>query len=407
VSNTDKPLSRASKIFLILLPALMTLKVPGDVTATCAGLGLLVWLWCQPGERYFRAPWFGAILLLWVYMLMAAPLAMAPLHALGRSFIFIRGPLFALCLVLLLLRKREQLELFEKAALGWCIFIMLDSLFQYVVGMDILGHARLEQIRLTGPFNKNVPGIYSLRLYPMAIAGLLLVLSQQRARWLAHGLMVFMLLAELFSFLSGERIVFLLFTVINLAALVAVVWVLRPSRTLLLSGLAVLLAGAVGVVLYAQTMVARTIGYFLAQLRNFQDTGYYDIFRLALRLWQQSPWVGIGTGYYTDACKALHYETRYEGCPEHPHNIYLQWLSENGVIGLLLFVLFLFLLFRQLLRGLDFKREPLLALMVLIAPLAIFWPVMTSMSMFANNYAGLVWLSVAWAVARSQLARRA
>jgi O-antigen ligase len=213
-----------------------------------------------------------------------------------------------------------------------------------------------------------------------------------------------MLLAELFSFLSGERIVFLLFSLINVVAMVAVVRVLRPSRALLGGGLAALLAGAAGLAFFAQTMVGRTIGYFVQQLRSFKETDYYDIFGAAWHLWQNHPWVGVGTRYFSQACTVYHYESRYEGCVVHPHNIYLQWLSENGLIGLGLFLLFLYLLFRQLLRGLDFGREPLLSLMVLVAPLAVFWPVMTSMSMFANNYAGLVWLSVAWAVARSQLA---
>lgn len=404
MSIASKPLwQRPDALFMLLLPVLLTeSRAIADVTASLSAIGGLVWLWRHPGERHFRAPWFGAVLLLWTYMmLVAGPLAISPVAAWKESLAFMRWPLFALCLVLVFFRRPERLRWFETGALVWCGFIMLDSLFQYGMGVDVFGIHRLEMIRLTGPFSKNVPGIYSLRLYPVALVGLLALLQGERARWRAHALLAFMLLAELFAFLSGERIVFLMFSLINAVVAISVVFVLRPSRWLVGGGLLGLLGGALGVALFAQNMVARTVGKFVQQMNDFQHTDYYDIFHAALVLWQRFPWTGVGTRYYSAACLQFHQESHMEGCVVHPHNIYLQWLSENGIIGLVLFLLFLFLFFRQVLRGLDFRREPLLAVVVVLAPFAVFWPVMTSMSMFANNYAQLVWLTVAWALARS------
>ena len=66
-------------------------------------------------------------------------------------------------------------------------------------------------------------------------------------------------------------------------------------------------------------------------------------------MWKDHPLHGIGLNNFTYLCKN---DQRYKkllkniGCVTHPHNFYLQWLVETGVFGLLLFLCYLFFIFK-------------------------------------------------------------
>lgn len=84
----------------------------------------------------------------------------------------------------------------------------------------------------------------------------------------------------------------------------------------------------------------------------------------AIELWKQSPLVGIGLGnFLVKLPDVLPSRSIYFLQPV--HNIYLLVLAETGAIGLLLFVLFLWNLFKKMIRAMkhvtrDYKRNSLL-----------------------------------------------
>ena len=56
----------------------------------------------------------------------------------------------------------------------------------------------------------------------------------------------------------------------------------------------------------------------------------------ALRMWESSPWLGVGPGSYAAAYPSFRLPL-WEEALGHAHNIYLNVLAETGVIGLLSF----------------------------------------------------------------------
>ena len=68
-------------------------------------------------------------------------------------------------------------------------------------------------------------------------------------------------------------------------------------------------------------------------------------------------------------------------CWSHPHNFYLQWLTENGIIGFIFFIIYIFFIFYKVLisdYGLTYNKYSLIALSV------IFWPIMSTGSLLKN-----------------------
>ncbi len=75
-----------------------------------------------------------------------------------------------------------------------------------------------------------------------------------------------------------------------------------------------------------------------------------NYYKNTLQMIAERPWFGFGTGSFGKEYKD-HFEALAQGCPncltKDPHNQYLFILTENGIVGLLVFLLFLGVSFRQ------------------------------------------------------------
>ena len=131
---------------------------------------------------------------------------------------------------------------------------------------------------------------------------------------------------------------------------VLVVLVLRSKRAALLSGVALLLLasllllGAFSPAFLPQPVVDRLAdlpAYFgltdvLAQPvtdENFSVVERIAHWVAAQRMWESSPWLGVGAGNYAAAYPAVRLP-RWEDALGHAHNIYLNVLGETGLLGL-------------------------------------------------------------------------
>ena len=92
------------------------------------------------------------------------------------------------------------------------------------------------------------------------------------------------------------------------------------------------------------------------------------------------PFTGIGMNNFNFGC--LNVEIfKKERCWSHPHNFYLQWLTENGIIGFIFFIIYIFLIFYRVLKSnsaITYNKYSLIALSV------IFWPIMSTGSLLKN-----------------------
>ena len=87
---------------------------------------------------------------------------------------------------------------------------------------------------------------------------------------------------------------------------------------------------------------------FFPQHKNFKTSTYGEIYNLAFKMFINNPFTGVGINNYKYVCN--NYEIynnlmKNYNCASHPHNIYLQWLTEGGVIVFLFFLIYLIYLF--------------------------------------------------------------
>lgn len=406
LNASEDHMSKWSMLFLVLLPFLILgSRVSSDITASFCALFLAIFWFMNPAHAIRKQVWFKVFFVLWLFMGVTSYFAADPQNVFIQSLIAIRWPAFALVLSCLVFTSEQRLKIFERSALVFFIFIVLDSILQYVIGVDIFGHTQPLPTRLTGPFASMLPGNYALRLYPMALLALIFLSSKLSKSTFLTLMILMMVSSQVFVFLTGERGPFVLFGLMNAVLLVALIYQEKPSYKFILSAL-IGFSAIVGVaVTFAYKMFERTILSGIQQTTDLQNNSYYQMYNAAYRLWETSPWIGVGTRHFHQSCIAVLPDSLkpLEGCEVHPHHIYLEWLVQNGVVGLVLFVIMLFFIFKVLWKNLDFKANMLQSTVVLMSLVVLFFPFTPSMSIQTNNYAGVAWLVVAWALARSMV----
>jgi O-antigen ligase len=349
--------------------------------------------WRDRDFSWARQGWFAALFALWAYELIRTvvghPTATGVLFALQ----WIHLPLFAAALAHWILpdeRARNRLLLATGAALT---FYALDCLLQYFSGRDVIGRPAWDN-RLTSVSPKPGVGIQIAWLMAAPVFGF----------W-QSGYRVFAIFlgaaCSLTVLLSGDRMGLLIVpATVVLIALIAPG--LRKPLAIALSAAVVVLGG----VLYlSPRLYHREIETTAHVIADLGSTHYGVIFGSALEIARDHPIFGVGMHNYEAVCLEAQYGPEKVGpdqlprCPGHPHNFYLQWLAEGGLVGLSLFVAFVALSLRELVRWRSGNRDNLI-FYGLAASLALrFWPLTSGTSFFSSWSAAPLFLVLGWSLA--------
>ncbi len=125
---------------------------------------------------------------------------------------------------------------------------------------------------------------------------------------------------------------------------------------------------------------------------SFSDQ-YLNYYQTAFQIFLENYLFGIGPKLYRLEC--FNYVSDLNPCNTHPHNIYLQLLSEVGLIGsipiILLLSIFVYLIFKHIISKVFYKKEYLTnyQICLLISCLIFLFPFIPTGSFF-NNYLNVV-----------------
>lgn len=345
------------------------------------------------------APWFRVAFVIWVYLiLIVSPQADDILRSLVFSFGFMRWPLFAAALAYWILADQNVRRKFEWVLASLAAFVIADSIYQYFAGQDIFGRVP-QEVRLTGPFNKLVPGTFTLRIFFIALAAVYFGLSFKSDRVKIAATLFLLAIGAWFEFLTGERVAFAMF-ILGCGIVIVGMWLSLTDQRRFLLGVAACLAVLITVAASTQPkMVDRTVKSLIEGVVNYTEQPGGRIITSALRIWQDYPVVGIGISNFNATCSHYLERSQVPECNIHPHNIYIQWLVEGGVIGFALFVTLVINLFMAIWQGRHKDVPIMVRLLATVTLLTTFWPLMGSMSFFNNWIAAVIWMGIGWALA--------
>jgi O-antigen ligase len=374
----------------IASPLALIISAQEPVMATVALL-FLAHSWRERDWRWVRRGWFLAALALWLYALartlLLNPTATGVLTALQE----IHFVVYAAALAEWILPRPQARDRLLWATIATMTFYSLDCLLQFAIGRDIIGRTLFNGNRLTSVFGKPGVGAEIGWLYLPATMGL----WRKGYPWLAGALGLACVAAVL---LSGDRMGLLT----ALAAIVLFAIVAGRARKALLVALPVF-AVLLGVVLYFNPETyQRQVETTAQTIQRVDESVYGLVFLTSLRVARDHPLFGVGVRDYQAACEQAKYgplrvgAEQFKRCQGHPHNIYLQWLVETGIIGLALYVAFAALSLKAVIEAAPAHRDDLLFIALAICLALRFWPAETATSFYSSWSAAPLFLILGW-----------
>lgn len=133
-------------------------------------------------------------------------------------------------------------------------------------------------------------------------------------------------------------------------------------------------------------------------IEKISNNPWFLHYQAALELFVESPMAGHGSKSFRVLCKdtkiskkLIENQSRYHACSTHPHNYLLEFLSEHGLIGGILFVILIIAVVVKIFRIRNyFTREAIVAIGLGSLLLAIMFPLKPSGSFFSTFNASML-----------------
>jgi len=349
--------------------------------------------------NYLKLNWIYLYLIFFLYVICTSFFATNYIHALQNSFSQIRFLLFSL-FIYLCIPNTKNIDLIIKTWLFFILFVAFDTLIQFYFEKDIFGkESSAYPDRLSGPFGKELilGGFISIMSVP------LLSYFYKKNNDLNLKFIIFFLIYSFFIIilsLSGERLSFLIFLSCTI-----VILVLNSNfkKILIFSFFLISLL----IIIYTNNnYIKKRVNDFNNIVQNFYESSYGRLYESSYLLFKKNYIFGVGLKNYRYDC-GNQIDPRpnniHQFCSTHPHNFYLEILTETGVIGSILLLSSIITLLVYLYRKivvLKKKNNPYLSLLygnILIIFVYLF-PIKTSGSFFTTWNASFFWLNVGMAL---------
>tara|TARA_A100001015_G_scaffold319227_1_gene441484 strand:+ start:1283 stop:2509 length:1227 start_codon:yes stop_codon:yes gene_type:complete len=392
LKKNQKILFIITDLIILFLPVFFIIGAPATNFATLI-LSLCFLYYCSKNNQWnlFKDKWVIFFLLFWIYNILNSLFADDVLNALRASFFYIRFLLFSLAIIYIGLNfiKIKKILFFWTIIL---IFVAIDINYQYKFGADLFGYySYLYLPRLSGPFGDElVAGAYLSRFLPFLLIFILFFKNNLKLEIFLFLLSIYYLFIVM---LTGERSA-LIFS-LSYSTLFIFYIFRKDFKKILLLCLAILILLIVSV---QNTNINKRYSDLLKIVSDFEKSSYGKLYYSGYRIWKNHKINGVGLKNFRVNCDEELVDlinSSHPLCSSHPHNLYLELLSETGIIGTTLFLLIFYYIFKQIYLDKIKKRKfTNFQAANLFAIILIIWPIITSGS-FYTSWGGLfLWIYI-------------
>ncbi len=410
-------------IFYILFLAIPLFLITGpaipDLIISLGVIFALVWLIIiQKNYIFFNSSFINISLIFWLSLIIISFFAYNKAQSFQDSIIFVRFLLIPISIYFLFFTSDKDIKKILLLIFILVLFVSIDTLFQFFnytskdgFGNDLIGFKTDWYGRLTGPFGDElIPGAYISKFGLLGYAYLILSKKYKNKIIIQISYLTLILVV---CFATGERMAFATY----LLALFILLIFLQKGRIVIFLSILIGLSAIFIIHKYHPfyndftviesneihqglkiektfkceqdlnkicTKIINVQPSFKKVLTNFKTSNYGEIYLLALKMFRNNPITGVGINNYEYVCNNIpEYRSMMQNhnCANHPHNIYLQWLTEGGLICFFSFIFYLSYTFYFIKKN-DGKRD--LKLISIVVLIIIFWPIMSTGSLIKN-----------------------
>ncbi len=384
-------------LFFLFVP-LMYVIGPAvlDLYITISSTFLLIFLYFKK-KIYINRLYIIFLIIIFFYLNFVSIINYESNNSIYRSLFFIRYIIIFLSITsIFYFYQNIKIKYFFFTSAILVYFIFLNQVYQLFFGIDILGN-EAEKYRLSGIFGNNL--IAGQVLFILSMPAIFFSFSIRKKKISYLFLITTSIIILIGIFLSGQRTALYNYILAFLIYLYLFKDLLKINFIKMFLSLILILTSFI---YFVPTFYHRFFETTLKQINNFLYTSYSAHFETAIIVWLNNPFFGVGLKNYRNVCSSEIYISKYTAnpCSSHPHNIYLEILSELGFVGLILFVtLFLFYLisifkiFKKLNYNYMFMTFPFY-----ITTIPIILSFLPSGSFFTNTHSIPFWLYFSIAV---------
>lgn len=315
----------------------------------------------------------------------------------NSSLFYFRFIFFIMALWFIVDNQKQFLFYFTYSGCFALTFVCLDAIFQYFYGYNFFFIETQHSLRISGIFGSElILGSYVSRLFPIFF-GLFLFISNPISKKQITFISFLMIISEITVFISGERVA--LFNVV--VFIVGIIIFINEFRSYRI--VAVIISLFLIMYLFNTNPMHKTrlIDRTLSQM-GFNEVKNLNIFSerhqahyiSAIKMFIDKPIYGQGPNMFRHKCD--HKKFKYKNsCSTHPHQTYLELLSELGLLGFIpFFSIFIFLVYKLVSDKLskiikykeNKKRLSNTQISLILSIIITLMPILPTTSFFINNW---------------------
>ncbi len=257
--------------------------------------------------------------------------------SLKNSFFYFRFGIFSICFWYLLNKNSSLLKYLFYSILICFSSLIIDGYIQYIFGRNILGIELYREYRVSSFFGSElILGSYLSRLFPIFF-GLFVFLDKNKNKKFLFLISIIFILSEGLIFLSGERLALFF---MNLSAIYIILMIdkykIYRFWTYIISLLLIILLlnifptakkRIIDQTIYDFSRDSKEQVYIFSKPHN-------DMYKAAYRMFLDNLFFGVGPRQFRNECSK--YPVSEYSCETHPHNTYMELLSESGIFSFML-----------------------------------------------------------------------
>ena len=262
-----------------------------------------------------------------------------------KSILFFKYLLLYLVVRYLIEQNIIKIKIFYISCSVLSAFVAFDIFYQFIFGEDIFGfEAKRNYRRLSGPFGDElVAGGYLQRFSMFVFFVIPVFFSERFEKYLKFFIPIIFLIFALSILLTGNRMPLILFSL----SIFLILLIKNPLRKFF-APILVIFPIVFAIVYHSNYAVKNNYSNFVFQLNKMvgivAERNFYNIppshlkeFASFYDTWLMNKFVGGGIKNFRYYCHIRPNAEEYQKkCNMHPHNYYLEILTETGIIGLML-----------------------------------------------------------------------
>ena len=345
---------------------------------------------------FTKKPTFLILVLIYFYLIFNSFVSINFQSGIYRNFGFIRFILLFLAINYFFYNFNR----FDKVFKIWFIIILvvvIDSFIEFIFGRNILGYGEvIYGNRIVSFFyDEPIVGAY-LSGFVFIIAGYLFKNFHEKKQTIKVSILLILLLFLLCVFITGERsnaikifFGFFLFFYLNRN----ITFKVKFFCTIIFISLA-------SFILTNSEYLKHRYGGQLFNVINtkekrtvfYQKNVYFKLYRSGIEVFKNYPTFGVGNKNYRIETCAISKNNKNYYCQTHPHQVYIEFLAEHGLLGTSVFLILIFyLIFKNF--KIYLNSQNFIQLGSFIYLLTNFLPLLPSGSFFTDFNSSLFWIN--------------